>query len=136
VRHRLGSTLGRYSPERIFLIERNRLWLVFKLFPPRMWPLMPFYYVKRTLASAGSAMRGEGDSAQAGRSLGTWGLLKCLIRAHAAAFAGLPRMLRKRRELRPLRKLSGAETAAFLEKYRIPLEDLVSRSSPSAVASL
>ena len=135
VRHRLGSTLGRYSPERIFLIERNRLWLVFKHFPWRMWPLVPFYYLKRTLASAGSAVRGEGDAAQAGRSLGAWGLLKCLIRAHAAAFIGLPRMLRKRRDLRPIRKLSGSEIAAFLERNRIPLEDLVSRSSPSAVAS-
>jgi GT2 family glycosyltransferase len=135
VRHRLGSTLGRYSPERIFLIERNRLWLVFKLFPLRMWPLVPVYYAMRTVASAGSAARGEGDSAHAGRSLGAWGLLKCLLRAHAAAFAGLPRMWRKRRDLRPIRKLSGSEIASFLERRRIPLADLVSRSSPSAVAS-
>lgn len=135
VRHRLGSTLGRYSPERIYLIERNRLWLVFKLFPLRMWPLVPVYYALRTLASLGSAARGQGDSAHAGRSLGAWGLLKCLIRAHAAAFAGLPGMLRKRRELRPIRKLSGSEIAAFLERNRIPLAELVSRSSPSAVAS-
>jgi GT2 family glycosyltransferase len=135
VRHRLGSTLGRYSPERIFLIERNRLWLVFKLFPLRMWPLVPVFYAMRTAASAGSAARGEGDSAQAGRSMGAWGLLKCLIRAHAAAFAGLPRMLRKRRKLASLRKLSGSEIAAFLERNRIPLADLVSRSSPSAAVS-
>lgn len=135
VKHRLGSTLGRYSPERIFLIERNRLWLVFKLFPLRMWPLVPYYYLLRTLASAGSAMRGEGDSAQAGKSMGAWGLLKCLLRAHAAALAGLPRMWRKRRDLRPNRKLSPAEIAAFLERNRIPLGDLVSRSSPSTVTS-
>ena len=135
VKHRLGSTLGRYSPERIFLIERNRLWLVFQLFPLRMWPLVPVFYLMRTLASASSAARGEGDSAHAGRSLGAWGLLKCLVRAHAAAFAGLPRALRKRRNLRPIRKLSGSEITAFLERHRIPLADLVSRSSPSAVAS-
>ncbi len=135
VRHRLGATLGRYSTERIFLIERNRLWLVFKHFPLRMWPLVPFHYLRRALASAGSARRGQGESAQAGRSLGKWGLLKCLIRAHAAALAGLPRMLRKRRALDPLRKLSGAETAALLERHRIPLDELVSRSAPAAVAS-
>ena len=61
--------------------------------------------------------------------------IRCLIRAHLAAFAGLPRMLRKRRDLRPLRKLSGSELAAFLQRNRIPLADLVSRSSPSALAS-
>jgi GT2 family glycosyltransferase len=135
VRHRLGSTLGRYSQERIFLIERNRLWLVFKLFPLRMWPLVPVFYAMRTLASAGSAARGQGDSAQAGRILGAWGLLKCLIRAHGAALAGLPRMLRKRRNLRSIRTLSGAEIAAFLERNRIPLGDLVTRSSPSPAVS-
>jgi GT2 family glycosyltransferase len=135
VRHRLGSTLGRYSAERIFLIERNRLWLVFKHYPLRAWPLVPFYYAMRTLASARSAARGKGDAAGAGKSLGAWGLLKCLFRAHAAALAGLPRMWRKRRNLRPIRKLSASETLAFLERNRIPLAELVSRSSPSAVAS-
>ncbi|MCB1020951.1 MAG: glycosyltransferase family 2 protein, partial [Acidobacteria bacterium] len=135
VRHRLGSTLGRYSPQRIFLIERNRLWLAFKLFPLRMWPMIPVYYALRMAASAGSAAKGEGEAAAAGRDLGTLGLLKCLLRAHLAALAGLPRMFFKRRNLRPLRKLSGAEVAAFLERNRIPLTELVSRSSPSAVAS-
>jgi GT2 family glycosyltransferase len=135
VKHRPGSTLGRYSAERIFLIERNRLWLVFKLFPLRMWPLVPVYYMLRTLASAGAAMRGVGESAQAGRDLGAWGLLKCLVRAHAAALAGLPRMWRKRQDLRPLQQLSPAEVAAFLGQHRIRLADLVGRASPSAPPS-
>src|SRR5690606_6311819 len=42
VYHRGGMTLGRYSAKRLFLIERNRIWLVAKLFPLRMWPLTPF----------------------------------------------------------------------------------------------
>ena len=47
-----GTTLGRYSAKRLFLIERNRIWLVAKLFPLRMWPLTPYYFLRRAAAMA------------------------------------------------------------------------------------
>jgi GT2 family glycosyltransferase len=135
VRHRLGSTLGRYSPKRLFLIERNRIWLVAKLFPMRRWPAAPFYYAARLAAGAAAAAAGRGDAARAGRELGGWALLECLLRAHLAAAAGLPRILRKRRQLRAIRTLSGAEVSALLRRFRIPLAELVSQASPESAAS-
>jgi hypothetical protein len=41
---------------------------------------------------------------------------------------GLPAMLRKRRAINAFRKLDAAETAAVIERFRIPLFELVTGS--------
>ena len=125
VRHRVGSTLGRYSERRLFLIERNRIWLVAKLFPLRMWPMIPLYATLRWAATAWSALRGRGEAGQAASELSLLRLASCIIRANIAALMGLPRVLRRRTQLRRLRKLSGSEVAALLRRFRIKLGDLV-----------
>ena len=124
--HRVGSTLGRYSKKRLFLIERNRLWLVAKLFPLRMWPAVPVFFLIRAVASALAARRGEGETAAAAGRIGFWGLIQCVVGANIAALAGAPRMLAKRRALRGVRRLNGGQAAALLRRYRIRLADLVS----------
>lgn len=129
VRHHVGSTLGRYSEQRLFLIERNRVWLATKLFPAGMALQAPFYFVLRAAATAWAALRGRGESARATQTVGAFGLLKCVIRANWAALRGTPAMLRKRREIEAFRKLSPAETAALLRRYRIRLSELTSRAS-------
>jgi len=123
VRHRLGSTLGRLSKQRLYLIERNRIWLVAKLYPLRLWPAAPLFTVLRLTATALAALRSKGEASRARQEISIWGLLQCGIRANAAALIGLPRMLAKRKTV--VRKLSGAEAARLLRRYRISLAELV-----------
>jgi GT2 family glycosyltransferase len=113
VYHHTGSTLGRYSPERLFLIERNRIWLAAKLFPLSLLALNPVYFAIRLAATALFAARGRGEIAHASSRLGGLGLIKCLIRAQVAALAGLPAMLRKRRLLRRRRAVTSARITSF-----------------------
>ena len=127
VRHRLGSTLGRHSRRRLFLIERNRIWLVAKLFPKRLWPAAPLFAALRLSASALAALRGQGEAGKARAELSSWGLIQCMLRANAAALWGLPGMLAKRR--RVVRRLSGAETARLLRTFRISLAELILEAS-------
>ena len=124
VHHRLGSTLGQYSEQRIFLIERNRLWLAAKLFPWRLLWLNPFYFLLRLVLTALAALAGRGDAGAARSSIGISGLLKCIIRAEMAALAGLPAMLRKRREIRSFRRLTPAQVAQVIHRFRLPLSGL------------
>ncbi|MDA0207274.1 MAG: glycosyltransferase family 2 protein [Acidobacteria bacterium] len=128
VYHRGGSTLGRYSPRRLFLIERNRIWLVAKLFPLRLWPLTPYYFVRRVIATAFAHTSGQGEAFAATRQMGAWALIQCITKANAAALLGLPRMIRKRSQINEFRKLNGAEIHSLLEHYRIPLDDLARKS--------
>jgi len=129
VYHHLGSTLGRFSPERLVLIERNRVWLAAKLFPWSMLLLTPFYFLLRAAAGAYGAATGRGEAARFAAQRSWWVLLRCLIRANVAALAGLPRILAKRREVARLRRLTNAEIRALMRRFRIRLRDLAWNAS-------
>jgi GT2 family glycosyltransferase len=125
VRHHVGQTLGRYSEQRLFLIERNRIWLAVKLFPLRLLLLNPFYYCARVIATAFAAGFGHGELSKMAHSTSLIKVARCVLRANVAAFAGLPSAWRKRREIGRIRKLSTNELMALLRRYRVPLVDLV-----------
>ena len=123
--HHHGSTLGRHSEQRLFLIERNRVWLAAKLFPWRLLLVTPFYYGVRVALTAFATVLGRGELGRAADSISAYRLLKCLIKANIAALGGLPNMLRKRRHINTIRKLSAAEVTRLIRRFRIPLKDLV-----------
>jgi GT2 family glycosyltransferase len=131
VRHHRGSTLGLESPARLTLIERNRVLLAAKLFPWSLLWLNGAYYAARLFAGVWAAARGEGE---AGRFRGWRGKLTlafALVRGDVAAIGMLPRMLRKRRELKALRRLSPPEVRSLILANRISLREL-SRNVASA----
>ncbi len=128
VRHRRGSSLGRYSPQRLYLIERNRIWLAAKLFPLPLLLLNPIFAAMRWLAYGASAIGGRGDLHAALQRLPFFTLLKCFLRAYADGLRGLPAMLAKRKEIKRLRKLNGWRTTRLLWRYRISLKKLVAQT--------
>jgi GT2 family glycosyltransferase len=128
VYHRGGGTLGRYSAKRLFLIERNRIWLVAKLFPLRLWPLVPLYFLRRTIATVAATADGQGEVYRATGGMSFFALIQCIAKANGAALLGLPRMIRKRRHISQFRQLTDAEIQTLLNRYRIPLQDLARKS--------
>lgn len=123
-RHHHSATLGRGSMRRLVLIERNRVLLAAKLFPWSLLWLNPLYYLARLSAGAWAAMRGRGEI---GRYTGPAGKLRAaaaLLMGDLAALRALPRMLRKRRELRRLQKLTPRQVRALILGNRIPLKTL------------
>ena len=129
VYHRLGATLGRHSERRAFLIERNRIWLAVKLFPWRLLLLNPCYFALRAAATAAAAVRGRGEGERFVASLGPYRLLRCLVKGHIAGWIGAPAMLRKRRQVRSLRRLSPAEITRLIHNSRVSLRDLATNAS-------
>jgi GT2 family glycosyltransferase len=124
VRHHRGATLGVMSSRRIELIERNRVLLVAKLFPWRLLWLNGVFYLARLVAGAMAATRNRGEI---GRIPGWRGKLQIawtLLKADCAALPLLPRMIRKRSSLRPIRKLTSSQLIALLKRHQIPLREL------------
>jgi GT2 family glycosyltransferase len=124
VRHHRGSTLGLGSARRLTLIERNRVLLVVKLFP---WSLLwanGAYLLARVAAGAWAALHNRGEirhyPGMGGKFTAAWALLW----GTASAIPLIPAMLRKRRALRPLRRLSPRELRTLLLAHRIPLREL------------
>ncbi len=124
VRHHRGATLGLRSPRRLVLIERNRVLLAAKLFPWSLLWLNGVYYLMRLAAGLWAALRGRGE---VGRYVGFGGKLRAalaLLKGDLEALLLLPRMLRKRRELERIRKLTPRQVKRLILDHRISLKQL------------
>jgi len=123
VRHHRASTLGKDSVRRLELIERNRVLLVLKLFPWSLLWLNPFYLAARVAAGMAAAQRGTGDTAHFPGIRGKWAMARALIRGDLAALRMMPRTLRKRAEMRRIRRLSPGEVRRLILAHRLSLRE-------------
>jgi hypothetical protein len=123
VRHHRGSTLGKSSAWRLELIERNRLLLALKLFPWSLLWLNPFYFAARLAAGFAAAWRGAGDTVHYPGLAGKWTMAGALLKGDWGALKLLPRMLRKRSQIRGLRRLTPRETRRLILSHRLALKE-------------
>ena len=129
VRHHRGASLDVGSTQRIFLIERNRVLLAAKLFPWSLLLMNPYYFSLR-LASGVLAAAGEkGEMARFPGFTNKLRLAWTILRADLAALRLIPRMLRKRRRMRSIAKLTPAEIRRLIRENRIPVRALVEKSN-------
>ncbi|MEK7407052.1 MAG: glycosyltransferase family 2 protein [Acidobacteriota bacterium] len=129
VRHRRGATLGISSARRLELIERNRVLLAAKLFPWSLLWLNGVYYLARIGAGLWAAARNRGEIARFPGARGKLGAALALVRGDLMALRMLPRMLRKRREVRRFRKLTPAQVRRLILRHRIPLKILMEQAA-------
>ena len=124
VRHHRGQTLGLLSTRRLELIERNRILLAAKLFPWSLLWLNGVYYGIRLAAGMVAAMRGKGEVSRYRGWRGKLRVGMALIKGDLAALWMLPRMLRKRRGLKHIRKLTSSQLRQLLLDSRISLRTI------------
>jgi len=129
VRHRRGATLGLNSARRLELIERNRLLLAAKLFPWSLLWLNPAYYLVRLVSGMWEAAHGRGETALYAGASGKLTIAAALVRGDCQALTLLPRMLRKRRDIERIRKLSPRQVRELILANRISLRELGGQSS-------
>jgi len=128
VRHHRGATLGLRSGRRLELIERNRVLLAAKLFPWSLLWVNGAFYLARLAAGFWAAMRHKGEVGQYPGLRGKLGAALALMKGDLQALILLPRMLRKRRGVNQLRKLSPREVRKLILHYRIPLKQLTEQA--------
>ena len=129
VRHHRGSTLGVRSSRRLQLIERNRVLLAAKLFPWSLLWLNGAYYLARLIASLWAAVRNRGEVGQFPGVQGKVRAAMALLTGDLKALKLLPRMLRKRRHVNQIRKLSPREVRNLILSHRIPLKQLTEQAT-------
>ncbi|MCX6620153.1 MAG: glycosyltransferase family 2 protein [Acidobacteria bacterium] len=123
-KHHRGATLGTFSSRRLELIERNRVLLAVKLFPWSLLWLNGAYYLARLAAGAWAAARGRGEVRRYPGAAGKFRIAMAMIRGDFEALRLLPKMLRKRREIDRIRKLSPAQVRQLILQNRISLKTL------------
>ena len=123
-RHRGSATIGAYSARKAYYVERNRIWLALKYFPAARLGKSPIYSIARYAYQGWAILRGRGASSRACASLGPLALAWILARAYGSAAAGLPTMLRRRREIARNRRVSSAEILEWFDRYRLTAREL------------
>jgi len=100
VRHHYSASSGHYSETKAYFVERNRLWVAAKNFPPERLIASPVFTLWRYTLQAWGALSGRGAAGRFAREASRGRLFRTLLRAQLDGLRGLPRALRARREVR------------------------------------
>ncbi|PYQ23658.1 MAG: glycosyltransferase family 2 protein [Acidobacteria bacterium] len=117
--HHYSRTSGAYSSLKAFYVERNRVWVLLKVFPWSLVLLSPAYTLARLALAAVGVVSGRGAASRLARDRGVAHLAVLTVKAYAAALRGLPRVLAERARLRPLRRLDTAGFLRMLDEFRL-----------------
>ncbi len=126
-RHRQSSTSGVYSSRKVYWVERNRLWVAIKNFPPPLLALNPVLTAYRWGWNLAAAAAGRGAAGNFRRRTSWREMAATLVRAVVDGARMSPVMWRKRRRVRKARRLSDWEFLRLLWRHRITARALALR---------
>ncbi|NLX99074.1 MAG: glycosyltransferase family 2 protein [Rhodopirellula sp.] len=118
VYHKYSGSSGAYSPLKMFLVERNHFFVALKNFTCFMLLALPLWSVYRYLLMAYVVATGKGK----GKAGAKWELASALVRAHFAAIAACPSVLRSKSGLR---RIAPGQFAKLLRRHRLSLRQMI-----------
>ncbi len=127
VYHHHSRTLGKYSAEKAFLVERNRFWVAVKLLPLPVLLLSPLFTFWRFCWHVSSILAARGLAGGVRREASAGKLLLALLRAYASGLAGLPSILKKRRAVFRSRRVGTTRFCGLMRRFRISARELALR---------
>ncbi len=123
--HPGGGTLGVISPLKTYLVERNRLFIMFRFYPAKAIILSPFHTLVRYLWLAGEMLKtGKGDNAAPFGDSGFWANLQSLGKAYFHAFSRLSAEVMERQRWRNQSRTCGDVMRRWLATYRLDRHSL------------
>jgi GT2 family glycosyltransferase len=124
VHHRYSGSTSPYSAFKAFQVERNRIWVVIKGYPPGLALRSVLFTVARYATQTYGALVGRGAASRLGAGASRWAVIAIVLRAWAAALARLPEMWRRRRAIQARRVVSRREVAGWLRAHRLGVREL------------
>src|SRR6185503_15167596 len=117
--HHYSRSAGPYSRLKAFYVERNRILVLFRLFPPSLIAVSPAYTAVRFALQAWGALTGRGAAGRLAASTPMIQLAFIALRAQASALRALPYIVRERWRQRRRRRLSASEFRRLLGEFRL-----------------
>ena len=121
--HRYSRSAGAYSSLKAFYVERNRVLVLFKLFPISSIVASPFYTALRLVLQAWGALTGRGAAGRLARERNIFHLAWVAVSAYGSALRALPAVARERWRYRAVRRLSSREFRSLLREFRLTARD-------------
>jgi GT2 family glycosyltransferase len=127
VSHRHSSTSGSYSIQKIYWVERNRLWLAVKTFPVPLLLLNPLFTLYRWFWNLLAAVSGRGAAGHFRREHSFRLLAGTIARANWDGLRDLGRFMEKRKWIRRRKSLGDIAFYRLIWKFRISARVLAVR---------
>jgi len=124
VYHHHSKQFGTYSAHKAFLVERNRIWVAWKNFPLSLLCLWPFYTLWRYFFQGLGALTHKGASGKFAQESSSLRLIPIVIKANLSGLKGLRTVLKKRREIQDIKKISNQEFYHLFKKYGIKAKEI------------
>ncbi len=124
VYHHHSRQFGTYSTRKAFLVERNRIWVALKNFPPSLLCLSPFYTLVRYFYQAVAALTRRGASGRFREESSVLLLIPIVLKALLSGLTGLPVVLKKRRQIQDKKRISDEECFGLFKKYGIKAKEI------------
>ena len=124
VYHHYSMTTGVYSPAKVYLVERNRIWIVWKYFPLKHLLASPFYTAVRYLYQLYGSLSGKGAAGRFTREHSPLKLYWAVIKAYFSAFRRFPRVMRERKKMMRLKKVTSGEIDRWFRDYRMSVREI------------
>jgi len=124
VYHRYSQSSGPYSPLKAFYVERNRVWIAVKYLPLSVLLESPFYTLLRFVLQGYGALTGRGAAGKFSTEYSPLHLMQVLLKAYHSAFKGLPRMWKKRREIKRRTRVSEKEIRSWFRRFGISAREI------------
>ena len=121
--HHYSRSAGAYSRLKAFYVERNRVLVLFRLFPVSLILVSPAYTAVRLALQAWGALTGRGAAGRLAANTSMVRLAAIALRAYASALRALPSILRERRRQRSRRRLRTSEFRRLLDEFRLRARD-------------
>jgi GT2 family glycosyltransferase len=117
VYHKYSATAGEYSPEKLYLVERNHFLVALRNFPAKSLATLPFWSLYRYVLMFWAVLTGRGKG-RAARVTPAPQLLGAFLRGHWSALrhAGAALGARPR-----LRRIPPSQFRELLRRHRFPL---------------
>ena len=124
VYHHGSASESRAPYGKVFLIERNRIWVLIKFFPWHWVVLSPWHTFCRLHRSWQAGRRGLGRAGLVARQHSSWRLGITILKAWIAALRGAPRMHRKRLAIMARRRIPTGRFWATLRRFRASQQEM------------
>lgn len=124
VYHKYSSSSSAYSPLKAFLVERNRIWVLWKYYPLELILISPYFTFKRLLIHLYGAMTGKGASGRFTEQHSVLQALAILLKAWCSALMKLPHVARQRRSFSRSVRISRAEFYRLFRTFRISAREV------------
>lgn len=123
--HKYSQTSGSLSPFKVYLVERNHYWVALKNFPLNCLLALPFFTAVRYFEQVRTVLAGSGTGGEFRSGGSPRKLVAALVRGVCDSLRGMPKMLRKRRQVMKNKRLPAREFAALMRRHRISFRELL-----------